>query len=142
MVKHYQPCSLDETLEIASAFGKSLPSGAVVLFDGELGSGKTTFIKGIAKACKVPSSHVVSPTFSLLNIYQGSKSIFHFDLYRLKDHEDFIELGFIDYLYPDGITCIEWSEKIQEILPPFHYRVTIEHNQGNKRLISIAGGEE
>lgn len=138
MVKHYQTESLDETLDIAYAFGKNLPHGAVVLFYGDLGAGKTAFIKGIAKgACDLPTSAVVSPTFSLLNIYEGTKSLFHFDLYRIKSPEDFIEMGFEEYLTPDGITCIEWSEKIDALLLSFHYRIHIEHKSASIRLITI-----
>ena len=138
LLGHYLSTSLDETMDIATRFGKTLPCSAVVLFYGDLGSGKTTFIKGIAEgACQVLASTIVSPTFSLLNIYKGAKSLFHFDLYRIIGHEDFIQMGFDEYLYPEGITCIEWSEKIEALIPPSHYRVQIEHCDQNKRLISI-----
>lgn len=136
--KQYRTSSLDETLDIAIRFGEELQSGAVVLFYGDLGAGKTTFVKGIASsACKVPPSSVVSPTFSLLNIYKGTKNLFHFDLYRMNGPEDFIAMGFDEYLDPDGITCIEWSEKIEGILPPSCYKVHIEHEGSDSRHITI-----
>src|SRR5262245_50494196 len=140
MIKHYQPSCLDETLEIAVRFGKTLDHGAVLLFYGDLGSGKTTFIKGIAQgACEIPPNEVVSPTFSLMNVYHGSKALYHFDLYRIKGPEDFMMMGFDEYLYPEGITCIEWSEKIESLLPPSHFCVRIEHDGGDRRLITIDG---
>ncbi|CRX39002.1 tRNA (adenosine(37)-N6)-threonylcarbamoyltransferase complex ATPase subunit type 1 TsaE [Estrella lausannensis] len=139
MVEKYKTESQQETIAIATRFGASLPIGAVVLFSGDLGAGKTTFIKGLAKgACDIPASEVISPTFSILNIYKGKKCLFHFDLYRMQNAEDFIAMGFEEYLYPDGITCIEWSERIEQILPAGHYRVHIEHFSESERLISIS----
>lgn len=139
MVEKYKTDSLEETIEIAARFGKKLPFGAVVLFSGDLGAGKTTFIKGLAiGACDIPAADVISPTFSILNIYKGKKCLFHFDLYRMHNAEDFIAMGFEEYLYPDGITCIEWSERIEQILPCGHYRVHIEHFSEKERLISIS----
>lgn len=140
--KHYQTDSFDETLTLAASFGKSLPTGSVVLFYGDLGAGKTTFIKGLAEgACGIKPDEVVSPTFSLLNIYKGTKSLFHFDLYRMKGAQDFMELGFHEYLKSEeGITCIEWSEKIEELLPDHHYKVQIQHKSDDKRLITISEG--
>jgi len=140
LITQYKTASLDETFNVAARLGERLTTNAVVLFYGDLGAGKTTFIKGLASAAQIPKSSVVSPTFSLLNIYQGTKSLFHFDLYRLKDLRDFIDLGFDDYLEPEGITCIEWPSRIQEILPDSCFEVHIEHLSENERLITIKEG--
>lgn len=101
----------------------------VALF-GELGSGKTTFVKGLAS-----SENVSSPTFNFLHIYPGP--LYHFDLYRLISEGDFLALGFQEYFNAGGICCIEWSEKIPSLLPKEAIRIYFEHAGGDKRTIAI-----
>lgn len=125
------------------AVGKVLQEPSVVCFFGDLGAGKTTFIKGLALgATQLESSQVSSPTFSYLNIYKGKKIVYHFDLYRLRDMDEFLSMGFDEYLYDNGICCIEWSEKIQEILPKESIKIILTHKEHNQRAILIKGMEE
>jgi tRNA threonylcarbamoyladenosine biosynthesis protein TsaE len=119
-------------------FGKALAPVSVIAFRGDLGAGKTTFIKGLVQgSAGFPSCEVNSPTFTYLNIYQGSKNVYHFDLYRLKNSEDFVAMGFEEY-FTLGICCIEWSERIQEILPKNTLHVEIQHCGQTLRNICFA----
>lgn len=134
----YFSCSSDETIAIGYKFGAGLKSGDIVCFMGELAAGKTTFIKGLVEgASHYSPDNVNSPTFALLNIYQGHKTIYHFDLYRLGDVDEFLAMGFEEFLFTDGICCIEWAERIQGILPLHHWIVRLEHAEENKRHIVI-----
>jgi tRNA threonylcarbamoyladenosine biosynthesis protein TsaE len=135
--------SADETMLLGKKLGNRLPANSVVCFFGDLGAGKTTFIKGLASAAaECDYEDVNSPTFVYLNIYEGIKKIFHFDLYRLKGHEDFLGMGFDEYLYAGGICCIEWSERIQSFLPEDCLKVSMVHIGESRRKISIAPWDE
>jgi len=130
--------SLAETLEFAQNFGRTLPLNSVVCFFGDLAAGKTTFIKGLLQgAANLESSEIQSPTFAYLNIYEGTKTAYHFDLYRLKGIDEFISMGFDEYFDAGGICCIEWSERISSYLPDGCIQVYLEHAGENKRLITI-----
>lgn len=97
-------------------------------------------IKGVVAGSTGESpSSVSSPTFVLLNIYEGPKPVYHFDLYRLKDKEEFLGLGFEEYWSATGLCCIEWSERIADILPENCIQVHMEATQGNERKINIRG---
>jgi tRNA threonylcarbamoyladenosine biosynthesis protein TsaE len=128
--------TLDETLEIGREIGATLSPNRVVSLFGELGAGKTTLSKGIAQgATGVDPDLVHSPTFSYLNIYRGRFPIFHFDLYRLSGVSDFLAMGFDEYLESDGVVLIEWSEKIESILPTDVVRIELFHQEEGGRLI-------
>lgn len=134
----YLSCSSDETIAIGYKLGAGLKSGDVVCFMGELAAGKTTFIKGLVEGVAHYSpNNVNSPTFAILNVYQGQKTVYHFDLYRLGDVDEFLAMGFEEFLFTDGICCIEWAERIQDILPLHHWIVRLEHAEENKRHIVI-----
>ena len=124
------------SLAEAMADGKSLPP--FVAFYGDLGVGKTAFIRGFVSLLS-PTSAVRSPTFALVNEYRGGKRpIFHFDMYRIQDEDDLYSIGFDDY--PDrGICLVEWSENIPFALPEEYVRVLIEKapNDENERIITI-----
>lgn len=110
--------SPEETLSHALKLSSHLHPGSVICLKGDLGSGKTSFVKGLTSgAALVDPKDVVSPTFNYLNIYQGPIPVFHFDLYRLKNVEDFLSMGFEEYFDAGGICCIEWFERIASILP-------------------------
>ncbi len=126
-----------ETLALGNCFGRSLSGGSVVCFFGDLAAGKTTFIKGLATAFDIDSNQVASPTFAHLNIYQGSKTVYHFDLYRLRDADEFLSMGFDEYFFADGVCCVEWSERIAQLLPPDCIRVNLSHGPNNSRHIAI-----
>jgi tRNA threonylcarbamoyladenosine biosynthesis protein TsaE len=131
--------SLEETACYAREFAKSLKKGDVVAFFGDLGSGKTTFIRYLAsELAKIAPESVNSPTFQYLNIYHGpSLSIYHFDLYRLKSASDFLALGFEEMLEGEGIACIEWAERIADILPERTISVAITHVAESERMIEV-----
>lgn len=130
--------SSTETTAIAKELGKSLPINTVICFFGDLAAGKTTFIKGLLMgAAEIDPIAVQSPTFTYLHIYQGSKTIYHFDLYRLKDIDEFLSMGFDEYFDADGICCIEWSERISSYLPYGCMQIHMEHAGEDKRLIKI-----
>ena len=126
-----------ETLKLGEQFGKELQPNMVVCFFGNLGAGKTTFIKGIAQSAGIDSASVNSPTFQYLNIYKGTLPIFHFDLYRLENFEDFLSMGFEEIFSQGGISCVEWSERITPIIPASAIFVTITHTACGGRKIEI-----
>lgn len=132
--------STEETLAISKTFSEQLPANSVVCFFGDLGAGKTTFVKGMAKALIGDQINVSSPTFVYLNIYEGKQNIYHFDLYRLKGVDEFLSMGFDEYMHAGGICCIEWSERIESLLPPNCYFITLSHKDLNTRIISIEQG--
>lgn len=132
--------SLEETLAVSRLLASRLHKNSVVCFFGELGSGKTTFIKGLTSAiANYPAEDVSSPTFTYLNIYHGSISVYHFDLYRLRDEDEFLSMGFDEFFSAGGICCIEWSERIQALIPIDCVKVELAHVGGDKRRISIIG---
>ena len=109
-------------------------------FFGDLGSGKTTFIKAlVSKLSGIHPHEISSPTFTYLHIYEGNIPIFHFDLYRLQNHEDFLERGFDEYFEAGGICCIEWAERIRPILPNDVLCIEMKHLNENEREITILG---
>ncbi len=128
----------EETIAFGEQFGSNLLNKSVVCFFGDLGAGKTTFIKGLVKGCSsYPIEQVNSPTFVYLNIYKGTKTVYHFDLYRLKDSDEFLSMGFDEMFYADGICLLEWSEKIKDILPENIISITIETLDESSRKITL-----
>ncbi|RPI19754.1 MAG: tRNA (adenosine(37)-N6)-threonylcarbamoyltransferase complex ATPase subunit type 1 TsaE [Ignavibacteriae bacterium] len=125
--------SPEETQKYGKAIGSVLKDKDIVLFYGELGSGKTQLIKGICSALGVKQV-VNSPTFIIVNEYVSgdNKNIYHFDLYRLKSAEEVIDIGLDDYLKDRGIILIEWPELIEDILPAGSKKVFISHVNGNE----------
>lgn len=137
-MKEYITRSTDETTALGEAFGKQLNTNAVVCFFGDLAAGKTTFIKGlVAGAAQCDPALVQSPTFNYLNIYMGEKSIYHFDLYRLRDADEFLSMGFDELFEAMGICCIEWSERIPSLLPEGCIRIEMTHEGQDIRRIVI-----
>ena len=129
--------SVDETISFGRKMGKVLKQGDVVALSGELGSGKTWFAKGIASALEIPPEVVTSPSFTLVNEYEGKFKLFHIDAYRLKDRADFFSAGLDEYLYRDGIAVLEWADRWPEILPESAITVRLEILSENRRKIII-----
>lgn len=130
--------SPEETASFGRDLGGQLKAGNVVAFHGDLGAGKTTLLKGlISSLAKIPEAEISSPTFIYMNIYEGSIPLYHFDLYRLRSDEDFLSMGFEEYFFNSGITCIEWPERISKILPKETLHVYIEHFGENERKIEV-----
>lgn len=135
----YQANSERETIEIGHQFGLTLSANTVVCLFGDLGAGKTTFLKGVVQAVTENlEDQVNSPTFVYLNIYEGKKTVYHFDLYRMRDEDQFLSMGFDDLFFANGICCIEWPERIKKILPKHFTRVDITHVNENTRQIIIS----
>ncbi len=132
---HFLSSSPEETIAIGRFLAPRFLPGHILAIEGDLGTGKTTLIKGLAAHCS--AALVNSPTFTYLQIYEGVPPLFHFDLYRLKEAQEFIQMGFTDYFQQQGICCIEWSERIESLLPQNAIHIRLEHIEENKRKISI-----
>ena len=109
--------SPEDTWKLAAEILGHLPRTAVLALHGDLGSGKTCFVQGLAHAMGIPRA-ITSPTFTIINEYPGDRPLYHVDLYRLAGLEETYAFGFEEYLAPDGITAIEWAEKAGGMLPP------------------------
>lgn len=130
----YVTSSAIQTQKIGEKYAKTLQKGDVVLLNGEMGAGKTVFVKGIAKGLKI-TDEITSPTYAYMNDYDGV--LYHYDCYRLSSGEDAEALGLTDYFYADGICVIEWSENIKSVLPNNRKVVTIEKIDEKRRRISF-----
>ena len=128
--------SAEETVELGEKIGKLLKKGDVIAMQGTLAAGKTTITKGIAKALGVKDT-ITSPTFCLISEYSGKMPLYHMDVYRLEGTEDFINLGTDDMIYGDGVSIIEWSEKIMEELPKKTILLKITPKEDQSRTITI-----
>ena len=119
--------SAAETIELGRNFGELLKPGDVVALTGDLAAGKTTLIKGICDALGV-NQDVASPTFTLINEYEGEVPVYHMDCYRENSISGWIDIGVEEYFYSDGIAIVEWAEMIKEILPPKSIKIFIEQD--------------
>ena len=137
----FESRSESDTEALGERLSRSLPKeGAVVAMYGELGAGKTAFVRGMARGLGV-SGHVVSPTFTIVNEYPGDRELFHFDMYRLGGAEELFDIGWEDYLARGGVCAVEWSENVPGAFDGSEIRVTIEKTGDDKRIIRIEGAE-
>lgn len=128
--------SEDETIRVATEFGQLLKATDIIALTGDLGTGKTFFVKSILKIFGI--EEVTSPTFSIVNTYSGDVRINHFDFYRIKKLVELYDIGFEEYLSDSSaITFIEWAEMFEEILPKNIYRINIAYLEKSKREITI-----
>lgn len=125
-----------ETLKAGEKFAGTLKPGDVVALDGDLGAGKTVFARGIAKGLGI-AEVIVSPTFTILREYEGNPPLYHFDVYRIGDPDELFDIGFSEYLDGEGISVVEWAEKVPELLPGRTICVRIEKTGNNTREIII-----
>ena len=133
--------SAAETEALGERLGRSLSGGEILAYVGDLGMGKTAFTRGLARGLGF-SGRVTSPTFTIVNEYEGRIPLFHFDLYRLADEEELFDIGWEDYLARNGVLAIEWSERIPGALPPETRFVRFARGEeDDSRVISIEGGE-
>lgn len=123
-MKEFSVYTTEDTVNIAYKLAKIMENGGIILLDGDLGAGKTVFTTGIAKAISV-HEFIKSPTFTIVNEYQGDKKLNHFDVYRLESEDDLDDIGFWEYLEDGSFVVIEWSKKIASILPKDNIEVTI-----------------
>ena len=129
--------SPSETWDAAAIFAKELPAGSVIALHGQLGAGKTCFIQGMALALGVKEP-ISSPTYTLIDEYQGKQKLIHMDLYRLSSSVEAIGIGLEEYLTRDNIVAIEWAERAQELLPDNLIHVDIKvGSDSNTRIINI-----
>lgn len=127
----------DETKKIALYLSRDLEHGSIIGLIGELGSGKTVFVQGLAGGLKI-TEPITSPSFSIINIYQThGMDLFHFDLYRLNSRQELDNIGYEEYFYGNGITVIEWADKCLDILPENCYLIYFKYLNENKREITI-----
>ena len=131
--------SPEATFQFGKMLGEALRAGDVVALRGDLGAGKTCCAQGIAVGLGVPDRLMVtSPTFTLIQEYQGRLPVYHFDAYRLEQEEELDELGFEEYFYGEGITLIEWAERIPSYLPETYFEVCLRIAPDFSRAIRLA----
>lgn len=124
-MKVYESYCCADTAAIAAEFAAGLEGGEFVAMYGDLGAGKTAFVQGLAKALGI-TQHVTSPTFTIVNEYEGRLPLYHFDVYRIADPEEMYEIGYEDYLDAGGVCIVEWSELIEELFPKEYIKITID----------------
>jgi tRNA threonylcarbamoyladenosine biosynthesis protein TsaE len=130
--------SVEETLDLGARVATLLGPGAVLALYGDLGSGKTHFVKGIAEGLGVSPAEVRSPTSTILSVYEdGERALYHFDAYRVQTPDEFVELGFEDYVHGEGITCIEWADRVSDLLPPDTIHLRFHHVAPSKRRVTL-----
>ena len=128
--------SAEETIELGRKIGAKLQKGDIIAMQGTLAAGKTTITKGIAQALGIEDT-ITSPTFCLISEYYGKMPLYHMDVYRLEGGEDFVNLGTDDMLYGDGVSIIEWSEKIMDELPRRTIILKLTPQDDGSRIIEI-----
>lgn len=131
--------SPEQTEELGRVLGTMLEPGDLVCLYGDLGAGKTHFSYGVALGLQVTERYVTSPTFTLVNEYEGRIPLYHIDLYRLKDPSDLESIGFEEYLESDGATVIEWAERADEELPDDKLNVYLSDVSETGREIGFFG---
>jgi|AntRauTorcE11897_2_1112592.scaffolds.fasta_scaffold00049_55 tRNA threonylcarbamoyladenosine biosynthesis protein TsaE len=129
--------SVEETIQAGFEFGKQLKAGDVVRLEGDLGAGKTHFVKGVASYFGIDPESVSSPTYTLIHEYSGELPVYHFDCYRLKSEQEALEIGVEEYFYGDGVCLVEWPSIIDSLIPSEAIWVEISHLSDSKRTIDI-----
>jgi tRNA threonylcarbamoyladenosine biosynthesis protein TsaE len=125
----------EETRILASELIRNVPAGAILSLIGDLGAGKTEFVKGLALGLGI-ASEVTSPTFTILHEYRGGRlPLFHMDFYRLREERELDEIGFDEYLKAGGVCAIEWGDKFPDRLPPESVKVFFNIEDGDRREI-------
>lgn len=131
--------SVEETEMLGIQLAQKLSGGTIVAFTGDLGAGKTAFVRGLARGLEI-ESRVTSPTFTIVNEYDGGTCpLFHFDLYRLGDPDELFDIGWEDYLARGGICAVEWSERAADILDDCVYVDITRGEHDTQRVVVIEG---
>lgn len=137
-----ETCCVDETRQLGATLGEALEPSSVVALSGNLGAGKTHLTQGIAEGLGIERRLVNSPTFALIQEYAGRLPVFHFDTYRLRTIDEFLDLGFDEYLSLRGVCIIEWAERVAEVLPPDTLTIRVSATgETTRRFEWHAGGE-
>ena len=137
----YLSHSPEETEHIGEMLGRRLRPGTVVAYRGGLGMGKTAFTRGLARGLGC-AGRVTSPTFTIVNEYDGATPLFHFDMYRLGSSDELFDIGWDDYLARGGVCAVEWSERVSDALPEDTIFVDIARTDEHEdwRTITVTGG--
>ncbi len=133
----FDSASEADTDRLGAALAAVLPPPATIALCGTLGAGKTRLVQAIAAACGIDREEVVSPTFVLCQRYQGDRTIYHLDAYRLRDDDEFRELGPEEFFESDGLTIIEWADKVADCLPDERIEIEIEVTGPTKRRFTV-----
>ena len=131
----------EETKQFGFELGKNAKSGDIYCLDGDLGVGKTIFTQGFAKGLGVEDEYITSPTFTIINEYEGRLKLYHFDVYRIGDVSEMDEIGYEDCFYGEGVCLIEWAQLVPEILPDnvIHIQIEKDLEQGfDYRKITVS----
>ena len=133
--------SPEETEALGEMLAGRLEPGTVIAFTGDLGAGKTAFVRGLARGLGI-AERVTSPTFTIVNEYEGGRlPLFHFDMYRLGSADELFDIGWEDYLARGGVCAVEWSENVSDALEDGCLRVDIRRGENDdQRIITIGGG--
>ncbi len=130
--------SVNETIKIGKVIARNLKSGDIICLFGELGSGKTVLVKGVAYGLGIKRDKIISPSFVLIREHhQGKLPLYHFDLYRLKSPSAILGLGYEEYFYDEGVTVIEWADRLKYLLPKEYLKINLEVIGETKRKIEI-----
>lgn len=130
--------NLKDTEKIGGIISRSLEKGTVLCLDGDLGVGKTALTQFIAKEFGV-NEYITSPTFTIIKEYEGRLPFYHMDVYRIDSEVDMYDLGYDEYIYSEGVTIIEWSQKIKDILPEDRINIEIQRLDDPRRIMTIEG---
>ncbi len=136
----FESKNVADTLALGRRLGKACRPGTVISLRGSLGAGKTVIAKGVAEALGITEA-IVSPTFTLVQEYEGTMPMYHMDLYRISGTEEFEMIGGEEMLYSDGVALVEWSEKIEPMLPDDTVYVELEILPDQSRVIDVEGIE-
>ena len=124
MIMEFLSNSPEDTEDIGRILGSIAQRGYIVCLEGELGAGKTQFAKGFAKGLGI-NGHITSPTFTIINEYNGRIPLYHFDAYRINDVEEMYEIGCDEYFFGEGVCLIEWANLIEDIIPKENIKISI-----------------
>ena len=131
--------SVKDTINIGKAIAKNLKPSDIICLFGELGSGKTVLTKGIAQGLGIERKRVISPSFVLIREHsQGKLPLYHFDLYRLKEARDILALGYEEYLYGEGVTVIEWADRLKYLIPAEFLKIELFIKENSKRQLKFS----
>lgn len=140
IIKTVTTNSPEETIDMGARMGEYLEAGDFIALMGDLGAGKTMFVKGVAKGLGVEEYlYVNSPSFVILKEYKGKKSLYHFDVYRLEEQGFCDTLDYRRYFYGDGISVVEWADKIKDEIPEEYIGIRATYGEGTSREFSFSG---
>lgn len=140
-IQKYKTHSENETIQLGYRISQELKAGDTISLEGDLGTGKTAFTKGIAAGLGI-SRPITSPTFTLVNSYTGKYILHHFDVYRIDSSDELLEIGWEEYFSDDAICIVEWGDRISDILPKNTIRISLERDdkEADSRIITIERG--